>query len=245
MKERNPVSESMMAAVLHGKEDLRIEQVPVPTIGPRDILVKVGAALTCGTDLKVFRRGHHAKMINPPALFGHELAGDVVAVGSQVTKFKVGQRVVAANSAPCGECFYCRRQKENLCEDLLFNNGAYAQYMRIRIASSRKTATRSPPAWAAAEAAMAEPLACVLHGIEHGHPRRGYGDGAGAGADRADVRAVGDGCGRARDRRRPPLQQLERAARIGLQERSQRAAWPQAGGRGPRGDRGADAAPTS
>jgi L-iditol 2-dehydrogenase len=156
----------MLAAVLHGKEDLRVERVALPQIGAGDILVKIRAALTCGTDLKVFRRGHHARMITPPALFGHELAGEIAAVGSEVTKFKIGQRIVAANSAPCGECFYCRRQQANLCEDLLFNNGAYAQYMRIPARIVEKNAYSIPDGVDYREAAMAEPRACVLHGIE-------------------------------------------------------------------------------
>src|SRR6202142_1021137 len=121
----------MTAAVLYGKEQLRIESVEVPQLGTGDVLVRVRAALTCGTDVKVFRRGYHARMIGPPALFGHELAGDIVALGNGVRGFSAGQRVVAANSATCGECFYCRRSQENLCEDLLFNNGAYAEYIRI------------------------------------------------------------------------------------------------------------------
>ena len=91
----------MMAAVLYGKEHLQVEPVAVPTIDSGDILVRVKVALTCGTDVKVFRRGYHARMIVPPAVFGHELAGDVVAVGEDVAGFSVGQRVVAANSAPC------------------------------------------------------------------------------------------------------------------------------------------------
>lgn len=122
---------TMLAAVLYGKEQVRLEQVPVPAPGAGDILVRVRAALTCGTDVKVFRRGYHARMIVPPAVFGHEFAGDVLAVGESVTRFQPGQRVVAANSAPCLECFYCRRGKANLCGDLLFNNGAYAEYIRV------------------------------------------------------------------------------------------------------------------
>src|ERR1700761_8487688 len=114
----------MTAAVLYGKEQLRIERVDIPKLAPGDVLVRVRTALTCGTDVKVFRRGYHARMIQPPALFGHELAGDVVAVGPEVDRdegFKPGDRVVAANSAPCGECYFCQRGKENLCSDLLFN----------------------------------------------------------------------------------------------------------------------------
>src|SRR5271169_6306760 len=121
----------MTAAVLYGKEHLQIETVSVPEIGAGDVLVRVRTALTCGTDVKVFRRGYHARMIQPPALFGHELAGDIAAMGSDVRGFAIGERVMAANSAPCGACYFCQRGKENLCEDLLFNNGAYAQFIRI------------------------------------------------------------------------------------------------------------------
>ena len=91
----------MMAAVLHGREDLRVQQVAVPVPRTGEVLVRVRAALTCGTDVKVFQRGYHARMIVPPALFGHELAGDIVAFGEGVRRFRLGQRVVSANSAPC------------------------------------------------------------------------------------------------------------------------------------------------
>src|ERR1700694_4816195 len=156
----------MMAAVLYGKEHLQVEPVAVPTIGSGDILVQVKVALTCGTDVKVFRRGYHARMIVPPAVFGHELAGDVVAVGEGVNAFRVGQRVVSANSAPCNVCFFCRRGLENLCEDLLFNNGAYAEYIRIpaRIVERNTYALRSDVS--SQDAALVEPLACVLRGLE-------------------------------------------------------------------------------
>ena len=128
------MKDTMLAATLYGREQLRIEPVSVPTAGPNDILVKVRVALTCGTDLKVFRRGYHARMIQPPAVLGHELAGDIVAVGSEVAGFQVGQRVVAANSAPCWNCYQCRRRQENLCEHLLFNNGAYAESLLSKLA---------------------------------------------------------------------------------------------------------------
>src|SRR5579863_8835634 len=104
----------MTAAVLYGKEQLQIEIVDVPKLGAGDVLVRVRAALTCGTDLKVFRRGYHARMIAPPALFGHELAGVVHETGAGVRGFKPGMRVVALNSAPCGACFWCVRKQENL-----------------------------------------------------------------------------------------------------------------------------------
>src|SRR5450432_509981 len=156
----------MMAAVLYGKEHLEIESVAVPELGPGDLLVRVRTALTCGTDVKVFRRGYHARMIVPPALFGHELAGDIVQVGDKVKQFKVGQRVVAANSAPCFNCFYCRRGLENLCEDLLFNNGAYAEFIRIPSRIVERNTYEIPDHVSYQEAALVEPLACVLRGLE-------------------------------------------------------------------------------
>jgi len=167
------VTNQMMAAVLYGREDLRVENVEVPGVEPGDVLARVRTALTCGTDVKVFRRGYHARMIVPPALFGHELAGDVVAVGEGVTKFHVGQRIVAANSAPCGECYYCRRGSENLCDDLLFNNGAYAEYIRIPARIVERNAYAIPDHVSYQDAALVEPLACVLRGIEETGLRAG------------------------------------------------------------------------
>ncbi|MGA2154060.1 MAG: zinc-binding dehydrogenase [Bryobacteraceae bacterium] len=163
----------MMAAVLYGKENLQVEPVAVPSIQSRDILVRVRVALTCGTDVKVFRRGYHARMIVPPAVFGHELAGDVVATGEDVTKFKIGQRVVAANSAPCTRCFYCQRGFENLCEDLLFNNGAYAEYIRIPARIVEGNTYLVPQHVGYQDAALIEPLACVVRGWEETAPRHG------------------------------------------------------------------------
>src|SRR5882724_6691925 len=167
------MSQQMTAAVLYGKEHLQIETVAVPQLGKGDVLVRVRAALTCGTDVKVFRRGYHARMIVPPALFGHELAGDIVAAGSDVREFSEGQRVVAANSAPCGKCFYCERGQENLCQDLLFNNGAYAEYIRIPERIVQKNMYQVPAHVSYQDAALVEPLACVLRGLEETGLRAG------------------------------------------------------------------------
>ena len=156
----------MTAAVLYGKEDLKIEEVPVPEIASDEILVRVKAALTCGTDLKVYRQGYHARMIVPPAIFGHELAGEVEAVGSDVRNIRKGMRVVAANSAPCGKCRYCLRDRANLCENLLFNNGAYAEYIRIPGPIVRQNTLEIPDHVRFADAALVEPLACVLRGFD-------------------------------------------------------------------------------
>jgi L-iditol 2-dehydrogenase len=163
---------TMTAAVLYGKEDVKIETVPVPEVAPGEVLIRVEAALTCGTDLKVYRRGYHAKMIVPPALFGHELAGTIVEVGEGVRHWRAGDRVVALNSAPCGNCFFCQRGQENLCEDLLFNNGAYAEFIRIPARIVAKNMLRVPDDMSFESAALTEPLACVVRGLDELHPRK-------------------------------------------------------------------------
>ena len=156
----------MMAAVLYGKEDLRLERVAVPQPGPGELLVRVGAALTCGTDLKVYRRGYHAMMLKPPILFGHELAGVITEVGAGVTSFHMGDRIVALNSAPCDACFFCLHGQQNLCEDLLFNNGAYAEYIKIPSRIVEKNTLLIPDGVPFEHAALTEPLACVVRGLE-------------------------------------------------------------------------------
>lgn len=156
----------MTVAVLYGKEDLRMERVPLPSAGPGEIVVRVRAALTCGTDVKVFRRGYHAKMLQTPTLFGHEMAGEVHEVGPGVTCFRPGMRVVPLNSAPCGNCFWCRREQENLCENLVFNNGAYAEYIRIPSRIVEKNTLEIPDQLPFELAALTEPLACVMRGLD-------------------------------------------------------------------------------
>src|SRR4051794_22698228 len=105
--QRSFVTQSMKAAVLYGKEDVRIEAIKPSALKPGEVRIQIEAALTCGTDLKVFRRGYHAKMIVPPAVFGHELSGVISETGNKAAKlgWKPGDRVVVANSAPCGDCF--------------------------------------------------------------------------------------------------------------------------------------------
>jgi L-iditol 2-dehydrogenase len=163
----------MTAAVLYGREDVRIEQVPIPPVGPGEVRVRIGAALTCGTDVKVFRRGYHARMIRPPALFGHELAGEIVEVGNGISDRKVGDRVVVANSAPCDACYFCRRGLPELCEDLLFLNGAYAGYITVPERIVRKNMPALPDHVTYTEAALTEPLACAVRGMAESPVRPG------------------------------------------------------------------------
>ena len=176
----------MKAAVLHGKEIIIVEEIAPPALKPGEVRIRIEAALTCGTDLKVFKRGYHARMIVPPAVFGHELAGTISEVSSSgresahsekveietsrltsaATNWKIGDRVVAANSAPCGECLHCLANQENLCEDLLFLNGAYAESIIVPERIVQKNLLRLKPETDFRDAALTEPLACVVQGIE-------------------------------------------------------------------------------
>lgn len=155
----------MLAALLYGQENLRLEQVPEPTPAAGEVVIQVEAATTCGTDLKVWRRGGHAKMLTPPTLFGHEGAGRIVAIGAGVTNWRVGDRVVANNSAPCMKCFFCQRREYSLCPNLTWNNGTFAEYMKIPAPIVQHNLLQIPDQVPSVLAAMTEPLACVLHGI--------------------------------------------------------------------------------
>jgi L-iditol 2-dehydrogenase len=141
------------AALLYAPGDLRLEDVTRPEPGPGDVLVEVEVALTDGTDLKTFRRGHPLLARESPAPFGHEFCGIVD-----------GNRVVAANSAPCGACDGCARGEQ--CRDLVFLAGAYAEWLVVpeRIAAVNLHAV--PRGLASEVAAMVEPLACCLRGVE-------------------------------------------------------------------------------
>jgi L-iditol 2-dehydrogenase len=152
---------------------VRIEQVDVPHLDPGDVLLRTQVALTCGTDVKVFRRGYHARMLTPPVVFGHEVAGIVEEVGPGVEGVVPGTRVVVANSAPCGECHYCRHDSPSLCDDLLFWNGAYAEFARIPDRVVRHNLVPLEEGVGFREAAMVEPLACVVRGVEESWIGRG------------------------------------------------------------------------
>ena len=173
----------MLAALLYGKENLRLEKVADPTPAAGEVVIQVGAATSCGTDLKVWRRGGHAKMLQPPTLFGHEAAGQVIALGEDVTGWRVGDRVVANNSAPCCHCFFCQRQEYSLCPKLTWNNGTFAEYLRIPAPIVQQNLLEIPDELPYELAAMTEPLACVLHGVGRSNIKAGdrvmvLGDGA-------------------------------------------------------------------
>ncbi|MFQ5658086.1 MAG: alcohol dehydrogenase catalytic domain-containing protein, partial [Candidatus Methylomirabilales bacterium] len=163
----------MKAVVFHRPGDIRFEEVPTPTPGPGELLVRIGSALTCGTDLKTYRRGHPVMITKTPALFGHEWAGTVEAVGDGVESMRIGERVVAANSAPCHSCFPCRNGRVNLCENLELLNGAYAEYIRVPARIVEQNLLSLPEHLSFAQAALVEPLACAIYGIERSGVRLG------------------------------------------------------------------------
>lgn len=160
----------MRAARFYGPGIFKVEEVEIPDIGPGDILVENRVTLTCGTDVKMYKRGH--PFAKPPLIIGHEFAGVVAAVGEGVDRFAKGMRVVAANSAPCNECYFCMKGRENLCERLdesiigFAHQGAYAQYVRIPEHIVRQNTHMIPDDIPFEHAAFLEPLSCVVHGIE-------------------------------------------------------------------------------
>jgi L-iditol 2-dehydrogenase len=166
-------NQEMKAAMLYGVKDLRIEDISVPEIGHGEILVKVKAATTCGTDLKIYKRGYVEGVIKLPTVFGHEWAGDVVEVGEGVSWIKKGMRVRGGNSSPCLRCHMCIRGKFNLCEDMMWLWGAYAQYIRVPSRIVTLNTQAIPEYVTYAEAAVTEPLACVLHGVEEAEVKLG------------------------------------------------------------------------
>jgi L-iditol 2-dehydrogenase len=156
----------MKAAMLHGIKDLRIEDVQTPETGAGEVLVKVGAATTCGTDLKIFQKGYVEKIIKLPTVFGHEWAGEVIEAASDLEWPQKGMRVRAGNSAPCLHCTMCQKGKYNLCENMIWLWGAYAEYIKVPARMVRVNMQEIPQHVSFEEAAIAEPLACVLHGAE-------------------------------------------------------------------------------
>ena len=156
----------MRAQVFHGPGDLRFEDAAVPSPGPGEVTLRIEAALTCGTDVKTLRRGHPVMIPRVPTVFGHEFAGTVSAVGAGVTRPREGDRVVAANSAPCGGCRSCRAGRPNLCEDLLFVNGAYAEFITLPPRLVARNLVKIGDDVPARRAAFAEPLACALLAVE-------------------------------------------------------------------------------
>jgi L-iditol 2-dehydrogenase len=163
----------MKAAMLYGVKDLRVENVDVPEVDAGEVLVKVKAATTCGTDLKILQRGYIEKVIKLPTIFGHEWAGEVAEVGEGLHWPKKGMRVRAGNSAPCLRCAMCQKGRYNLCENMIWLWGAYAEYIKVPARMVSVNMQEVPQHVSYEEAAVTEPLACVLHGVEEAKVRLG------------------------------------------------------------------------
>jgi L-iditol 2-dehydrogenase len=151
----------------YAPEDLRLEQVPVPDPGAGELLLRVRNCATCGTDVKIYFHGH--RNLRPPRVIGHEIAGEVAGLGEGVEGFSVGDRVQVIAAVPCGECRECRMGHENICESLTAigydYDGGYAEYLIVPELVLRVGGVNPMPAdLAFEEAAMTEPLACVLNG---------------------------------------------------------------------------------
>ncbi|HEY1680362.1 MAG TPA: alcohol dehydrogenase catalytic domain-containing protein [Candidatus Tumulicola sp.] len=170
-------------AMLVAPRTVELREEPVRTPSDGALLLRVRAALTDGTDLKTYRRGH--PLMPMPTRFGHEFSGDVVAVGRGVTEWTAGDAVACVHSAPCGQCFWCLRDEEELCESLTRTMvfGAYADYIEIPARIVARNCYRKPDGVSYVEAAFLEPLACVVHsaaflGLESDSFVAVYGDGA-------------------------------------------------------------------
>lgn len=156
----------MKALLIYEPQKVKYEETEVRELNAGEVLIKVDTALTCGTDIKTYKRGHPVLIKQYPSGFGHEFAGTIADVGSEVKDFTIGQRVVAANSAPCYECYYCRIGKYNLCENLNFLNGAFAEYVIVPAQIVKHNLLTIPAHVSFEEAAFTEPLAVVAHGAE-------------------------------------------------------------------------------
>ena len=166
------IPSTMRAVVYRGINDMRVETVPVPTIGPGELLIKVATCGICGTDLKKIHMGSHSA----PRIFGHEMAGTVVQVGEGVTKYSVGQRVMTFHHVPCGECYYCRKRTPSQCPLYLKtgvtagfapSGGGFAEYIRVMdFVVANRGVVVIPADVPFEQAAFIEPLNTVLKGVK-------------------------------------------------------------------------------
>ena len=157
----------LRAAMFYGPNHLSVEDVEIEALQDGELLIQIEAALTCGTDVKTYRRGHPVLFSRLPSRFGHEFAGTVVEAGSRVQNFQKGDRVVAVNSSPCYQCIFCKRGMYSMCQNLTFLNGAYAEYIVVPRKIVEVNTYVIPRDISFEYAAMAEPLSCVVHGMEY------------------------------------------------------------------------------
>lgn len=164
--ERWRIETHMQAVMLLSPQQLSYEEAPLPRPAAEEVVLKIEAALTCGTDLKAFLRGHPKWPM--PTRFGHEYAGIVAARGRQVSGVREGDAVMLAPTAPCGSCFYCKREQETLCTSLMETMvlGGYAEYLTVPARVIRTNMFQKPAALSFVEASLLEPVSCVVHGLQ-------------------------------------------------------------------------------
>ncbi len=155
----------MRAAVLYDQGDIRIIDAPLPQIASDEVLVKNVVSTTCGTDVKNYRRGY--PLLKPPHPYGHEFSGVIAAVGSAVEGVREGDRVAVHNSAPCGHCYWCKHGQPSMCENLLFNRGSYAEYVRVPAPIVQQNLFVMPDELSHKAASLMEPLSCAVYGIQN------------------------------------------------------------------------------
>lgn len=156
----------MESAILVEPRRIEMRNVAVPQPSEGGIVVRIRAALTDGTDLKAYRRGH--PQMPMPTPFGHEFSGDVAATGPGVRDFAVGEAVMCVHSAPCGACFWCSHRQEELCEHVMSTKilGAYAEYIDVPAHIVQRNCYLKPADLSYVAAAFLEPLACVVHSVD-------------------------------------------------------------------------------
>jgi len=161
----------MRAYILEQPGRVELRQVPLPEPAAGDVIVRVRAALTCGTDIKTFVRGHPKFPLPTP--FGHELSGEIAAIGRDVRGLREGDAIMATPTGPCAVCYFCQRGQENLCETVMETMvlGAYADYVRLPARVVRTNLFAKPTTMPFPVAALLEPLSCVIHGLDFLHVR--------------------------------------------------------------------------
>ncbi|NVM02304.1 MAG: zinc-binding dehydrogenase [Candidatus Helarchaeota archaeon] len=159
----------MKAAMFHGPKNVVLEETPIPKISDDEVLVKIKASTTCGTDRKLYLRSgkKYPSYFKPPTIFGHETAGEIYQVGKNVTDYEIGQPVYVHDSGPCLKCFYCKIGRHSLCDNITWNWGTWTEFLRVpkEIIQSGNM-VMIPKNLSFAEAALTEPLSCVLMGVE-------------------------------------------------------------------------------
>src|SRR5215813_10533127 len=166
-----PIPKTMRAGVYREKGIVRVEEVPVPEVGDREVLIKVAACGICGTDIKKI----YQRYVDPPQILGHELAGTVVSVGRGVSKWKAGDRVMSFHHIPCGQCFYCEKRLFSQCKQYKTtgltagftpNGGGFAQYVKAMPGVAERGIIALPDNVSSEEATCIEPINTILKAVQ-------------------------------------------------------------------------------